>query len=90
MCYSPWGDRVRCNLATEEQQMLNGCSLSAWRCSRDKQAAFLGHIYLAPLAFSCSLWDVVSPPGTELGRLHWEHGVPGHGPPGESPCSRLH
>ena len=32
--------------------------------------------------FSCSSWDLVPWPGTELGPLRWEHGVLATGPPG--------
>ena len=34
------------------------------------------------------MWDLASQPGTEPGRLHWEHGVLAAGPPGKFLDSR--
>ena len=36
------------------------------------------------LLVATCMWDLVPPPGTEPGPLHWEHGVLPTGPPGKS------
>ena len=34
---------------------------------------------------SCSIWDLLPEPGSNLGPLHWECEVSATGPPGKSP-----